>query len=186
MESKKETVIAYHGTDESYLPDILKNGFRANKNPTHWLGNGIYFYLDYELAKWWTTNPTSRFGSPIKNPVVIRASIHSTAKNTLDTRKLDDYRYLAELYEEFWAELTSGTVTKSINELKLRCMFFDWIHSNFVYDIFIAGFEKPQKPYGGDTLKYKFKIPYVEYQLCVFENELIIQKERVDDHDEKA
>lgn len=56
-------ILAYHGTDYNIAKLIITQGFTFNKNPEHWLGNGIYLYQDYSLAKWWTTNPTKNLGT---------------------------------------------------------------------------------------------------------------------------
>lgn len=183
MECNK--IIAYHGTDEQYVNDIINNGFKYHQNEKHWLGNGIYFYLDYALAEWWATSPTSNFGNQIKKPTVIKAKIISNPINTIDTRILDDYMYLLELYDEFFNELCQkGTVVNSISKEQLRCMFFDWVHSQFEgIEIFIAGFEKNKKHNNANDLKYQFKIPYVEYQMCVFDNDLITERERVSNYE---
>ncbi|MBR3809179.1 MAG: hypothetical protein IKK46_02615, partial [Clostridia bacterium] len=55
-----------HGTDASVVNDILKNGFIYKPNDEHWLGDGIYFFLDENLAEWWTTNPTKKSGMHIQ------------------------------------------------------------------------------------------------------------------------
>ena len=34
-------IIAYHGTDQSVVNDIMRNGFRCKPNKEHWLGEGI-------------------------------------------------------------------------------------------------------------------------------------------------
>lgn len=179
-------ITAYHGTDEKYLPDILKNGFKIKNNKHHWLGHGIYFYFDYELAKWWSHSPTSQFGNQNDNPVVIKAEIKSNTKNTIDTRVLDDYKTLLEMYNEFFNELCmKGTVVEKINSKVLRCMFFDWVHNNYEnINVFIAGFEKKKKHKNNNQLKGKFQIPYIEYQICVFDNNLIISKERMNDYEQ--
>ena len=50
----------YHGTEFEIAQKICKEEFICKKNLEHWLGNGIYFYLDKPLAKWWTTNPSKK------------------------------------------------------------------------------------------------------------------------------
>lgn len=183
MEQSK-TITAYHGTDEKYLRDIMNNGFIVKHNPKHWLGNGIYFFLDYDIAKWWSHSPTNLFGTGEKNkkPVVIKVKVCSNPEKVLDTRIFDDYKELLDLYKEFFNELTKGTISDSIGKEKLQCMFFDWVHSNYEIEIFIAGFDKTKtNSRNSNSLKYNFKIPYIEYQMCVFDNRLILQKESVKD-----
>ncbi len=38
---------AFHGTDMKFVESIIKHGFTCKQNDSHWLSNGIYFYLDY-------------------------------------------------------------------------------------------------------------------------------------------
>ncbi|MFR2561553.1 MAG: hypothetical protein ACLS8R_01670 [Anaeromassilibacillus sp.] len=47
--------LAYHGTDRERAEKILAGAFRVKANDEHWLGTGVYFYLDASLARWWTT-----------------------------------------------------------------------------------------------------------------------------------
>ena len=67
----------YHGTDFDIAQKICAEGFMCKTNLEHWLGNGIYFYLDKPLAKWWTTNPSKKFGTVIKQPVVLEQTKES-------------------------------------------------------------------------------------------------------------
>ena len=179
MERTKE-LIAYHGTDEKNIPSIMKNGFKCKSNPKHWLGNGIYFYLDYDRAKWWSSSPTSLFGTgeENKNPAVIKVRICVDPEKIMDTRIRQDYNDLNEMFKEFFQEATEGGIVKDhIDNNQLRCSFFDWVHLNYGIDVFIAGFNKTKKR----DLSDKFKIPYIEYQMCVFDNNLITYKELVKD-----
>ncbi len=172
-----EETIAYHGTDEKYLNDILNMGFKIKENKEHWLGNGIYFFLDYEVAKWWSNSPTKRFGNNNEKPIVIKVNIVSNKENTIDTRYRKDYNELMEKYEKFTKEvLKKGQIVNNITINQLRCSFFDWLHSNYEVDILIVGFIKELKQ---KDLVDKFKIPYSEFQLCVFNDNLIVKKERV-------
>jgi len=183
-------LIAYHGTYAKFVPSILRDGFKCNKNEKHWLGNGIYFYMDLDLAKWWSNTPTKSFGpkslnngykSGDNNSIVLKAEIDSNEDNTIDTRKLENYQWLIDVYPEFEKESRELKVQYKSME-SLRCAFFDWLHSVYPVDVVIAGFNKPKK----SKTNYKnqicddFMIPYIEYQLCVFSNELISNVERVD------
>ena len=40
----------YHNTERSNVEDILKNGFQPKFNEKHWLGQGIYFFSDVDIA----------------------------------------------------------------------------------------------------------------------------------------
>lgn len=94
-------LLLYHGTDKTYAEKILKNGFTIIPNKSHWLGNGVYFYLDYDLAKWWTGKPSQRFGAEITLPCVVSVELDVGNDSVLDLRKLEDYRKCLELFPEF-------------------------------------------------------------------------------------
>ena len=36
----------YHGTDNAHVRSILTTGFRPSTGDTHWLGDGVYFFLN--------------------------------------------------------------------------------------------------------------------------------------------
>ncbi len=82
---------AYHGTDESVAQAIVENGFISRPNREHWLGEGIYFFLDKNLAEWWTTNPTKKSGMRIQTPVVIECTFEIETDKIFDLRNLTDY-----------------------------------------------------------------------------------------------
>lgn len=169
-------MVSYHGTDKKCAEQIQKNGFRVRKNKNHWLGNGVYFFLDQSLAVWWCKSPTSKFGEKIDIPVIIEVDILSNEDNTIDTRLLEHYNWLGEKFEEFKGRFfNSGRVmSKELKEPQVRCAFFDWLHAEFeCADVIIGGFQKKNPAYIQNSVPYEFHIPYVEYQVCVFENELI-------------
>ena len=35
----------YHGTDNAHVRSILTNGFELSRDDSHWLGDGVYFFL---------------------------------------------------------------------------------------------------------------------------------------------
>ena len=58
---------AYHATDQKCLDGILKEGFICKPNKEHWLGNGVYFFIEYELALWWSSTKHKKYGEKIKS-----------------------------------------------------------------------------------------------------------------------
>lgn len=171
---------AYHGTDRKYLADIKKNGFQCKKNEQHWLGNGIYFFLDEKLAEEWAKDTPSLFGHAHNpNPVVIVVLLASTDENTIDTMIEEDNIFLEQCYDEFYKEMKQQgeyfDLSSRIGKNKMRCLFFEWIHRVYGIEIFIVGFEKERKR----NVSQIFGIPKLEYQVCVYDKKLIcIQEER--------
>lgn len=178
---------AYHGTDMSNAESILKNGFRCKPNKHHWLGNGIYFYMDFSLAHWWTTNPTRKFGVKIRNPAIIKCKIQAKNDNVLDLRKLKDYTKFVEIYRnEFLPFLFRGELTSIDNEAidvkTLRCTYCDYLNLKYNYKLIIGTFYLPTQPYMPTEYgKFfeTFNISYIESQICIFDTSVISSKELV-------
>ncbi len=169
-------MLAYHGTNKQCADQITQNGFQCKENDEHWLGNGIYFYLDWNLAEWWAKTPKKDYGTSPRDPVVIQADIDAHDGNTIDTHNLDDFNWLGKQFEEF-KKIYFGTGTvmsKKYKEPQVRCAFFDWLHSEFeCADVVIVGFQKNNATYISASVPYEFHMPYIEYQVCVFSTDLI-------------
>ncbi len=179
---------AFHGTDISNVDSILKSGFKCKPNKQHWLGNGIYFYMDYSLAQWWTTNPTSKFGVNVKNGGIIKCNIIvNDDEYILDLRKLNDYTKFVDIYrKEFIPFLFRGELTTKEHEIidikTLRCTYCDYLRSKYKYKLIIGTFYIPTQPYMPmECGKFfdTFNISYIESQICIFDSSVISSKELV-------
>lgn len=178
---------AYHGTDLSNAESIMKSGFRCRPNKHHWLGNGIYFYMDYSLARWWTTNPTNKFGVHIKKAAIIKCKIYVNNEYILDLRRLKDYTKFAEIYRNeflpflFEGDLISLTENK-VDTKRLRCTYCDYLNIKYRYKLIIGTFYLPNQPYMPTEYgKFfdTFNISYIENQICVFDSNVISSMELV-------
>ena len=50
--------VGYHGTCLKYRYDIETNGLdpiKSKYRADHWLGQGVYFFDDYDKALWWAS-----------------------------------------------------------------------------------------------------------------------------------
>jgi len=181
------TLEAYHGTDLSNAESILKSGFKCLPNKHHWLGNGVYFYMDYSLARWWTTNPTNKFGVRVKKAAVIKCNIFVKNNYILDLRRLKDYTKFVEIYRnEFLPFLFQGnliSVTEDMIDTKtLRCTYCDYLNIKYKYKLIIGTFYLPNQPYMPTEYgKFfeTFNISYIENQICVFDTNIISSMELV-------
>ena len=179
---KNMRFLAYHGTDRERAKKILDHSFLVKANDEHWLGNGVYFYLDRSLAQWWTTRPTKKFGEEVHEPAVLECAIE-TAGFTLDLRKLDDYRWVVEEYAQVIAYLTEKMRVERNSFKRLRCAFCDYLHKQYHLDLMIGTFHLPEQPY----LDFKrtpdfdqLQLSYVETQVCVFNQETIVSKRLIE------
>lgn len=178
---------AFHGTDIHNAENIIKSGFKCKPSKQHWLGNGVYFYIDYSLAKWWTTNPTNKFGTNINIPAVIKCKIRAKSEYILDLRKLKDYNKFVEIYRnEFLPYLFRGDLSSKEQDLidtkTLRCTYCDYLSIKYNYKLIIGTFYLPTQPYMPvENGKFfdTFNISYIESQICIFDSSLILSKELV-------
>lgn len=188
---KKEIYIqAFHATDLENAKNIIYNGFSYRPNKEHWLGNGIYFYLDYSLAEWWATKPSKKFGAEIKTPAILECTIGTEKDKILDLRELTDYHAFAHIYaNEYLPKIFDGTIgiegaNNPINNLeledellkKIRCSFCDYLNEQYELDLIIGTFNLPNQPYLSEVYGKGFKnfsLDYVETQICVFNPEII-------------
>ena len=181
-------ITVYHGTDYDIAELIVSGGFKYNKNDEHWLGNGIYFYSDLSLAKWWTKKPSNKFGADIKKPAIIKCILSIDEDNIMDLSKLEDYLIFSQIYkDEFLPKVYDGDIiipkykgTGRFDSKKLRCSYCDTIKDQYDLKALVGTFNIPHQPYlpkeYGEGFKY-FSINYIETQICVFDADVIIDKQ---------
>lgn len=176
-------LILYHGTDLDIANKIVQSKFSYKSSPYHWLGNGIYFYMDKPLAKWWTSNPSKTFGTKVKVPAIVKTTIQVEEKNILDLRNFKTYHDIAEEFERIFTELYIPHHKKIISEVQIKCIFFDWYFSmHRDIKIIIGNFFSLSQPYFHDDEKNFFthtNLLYGETQVCLNDKyqDIIIDKE---------
>lgn len=180
--SRMINFFAYHGTDLERAKEIVKSDFIYKHNSKHWLGNGVYFYLDYSLAKWWTTNPSKMFGTKINTESIIQVEIEIDENDILDLRILEDYKEFSDIYyNEFIPEIDTGILGEinSHNYKKVRCSFCDYLKNSYDLKCIIGNFDIPSQRYIPNKcrkLSDYLKLHYIETQVCLFDTQLIKTK----------
>lgn len=177
-------IVAYHGTDMSVAKDIVNDRFICKSNKEHWLGDGIYFYPDLSLAKWWTSNPTSKFGVAIEKPAIIKCEIEIDEDRILNLSELSGFTKYIKLIDDFFSVALSDRSRPSerIDYKKWRCAFFNYVFEINEADLIIAPFLVPTQPYfpisKNKTLFEHMNIMYTERQICLREvcQDVIIAK----------
>ena len=91
---------AYHATDRKNIGSIVANGFTYNKYEYHWLGNGVYFFLDKQLAIKWGKNHSAQYGV-IDDCSIIKVLIEVDDDDLCDMRMLDTYCYVKEQFDRY-------------------------------------------------------------------------------------
>jgi hypothetical protein len=180
----------YHGTDYEVAQIIISKGFKFKENKEHWLGNGIYFYNDISLARWWTEKPTNKFGTDIKVPGIVRCVLSVDNDRLLDLRKLDHYIWFSDRYKEFYEYVINSEIviekeeeSKEFKTKQLRCAFCDFLKNKFTIDALVGTFDLPEQPYlpcAYGTGFNKFALHYIETQVCVFNPDIITNKQMAD------
>lgn len=185
-------LIGYHGTDKGVAESIVHDRFRCKPNKEHWLGEGIYLYVDKSLAEWWTTKPTKKHGTEITSPAVIECSIETDEDRVLNLCTLDGYKEYVNLYNSFFRDWTYQLRPKNeVSFKELRCAFFNYVFLLYGIDIIIAPFVLPNQSYmpqyANEQYAKEMHILYTEVQVCIREssqdiikNKIIIELDRRD------
>ena len=138
----------YHGTDYNHALSIQKEGFVIKPSIEHWLGNGVYFYVDDSLAKWWTSKPSKKFGVDVKESGLVICEVDIEHLSVLNLQKLSDYFTFCSLFKkEFWPLYKSRAGKKPVHYKKIRCAYCDYLKAMYGYNAIIGNFYLPDQPY---------------------------------------
>ncbi|AKI57061.1 hypothetical protein ACFKI6_07885 [Streptococcus agalactiae] len=127
-------MLVYHGTGLSNYEEILKTQqFIYQKKKNHWLGNGIYFFVeDFTRAKRWAEG-----NRPNKEtePVVIETNFYFESSELLDLDKSDDLSRLDAFARHFITELQRKRIQiRNMDEHEFHCKLLDaFIYKNKNY-----------------------------------------------------
>lgn len=178
--------VGYHGTCSEYRYSIEKDGFDPEKckhRNDHWLGQGVYFFDDYDKALWWASTISSRHNNC--GSVVYEVVIDAPDEEVLD---LDDNKQLDSFMTETLKTIEEVKKTCSgqmpiFEDSKFRAVFFDYYKQRKGISVIIGTF---QKDYAGYTAKRSCSekemqrkimniigIKFKERQICVSKKECI-------------
>lgn len=171
-------ITVFHGTNLSNARIIKEEGFKVKMNKRHWLGNGIYFFEDYSLAKWWTTNPSENFGTIVDQPAIITCKLLLDSSRILNLLLLEDYTQFVEIFEkEFYPMYKKHNVINfEFDEEVLRCTYCDFLKKGYHIDAIIGNFYIPTQPYLPVIHDLEFErllLTYTEVQYCIFNSKII-------------
>ena len=174
------TFDAYHATDQNNAVLIQYEGFKFHHNDEHWLGNGVYFFIDEALAKKWVEKQPKSFNK-IKNGVVLHVVIDVDESFILDLRNYDDYMIVKEYFEEYVKILEQeDDLSIYCSNKKLLCTIFDELKKEYELQCVISNFSErsntlpKQLKDKREELWRSFHMPFVETQICVFDTSCII------------
>ncbi len=195
-----QKIIGYHGTKAKNVKSILRDGFlvaNPREGDNHWLGHGIYFYADYELAKWWAQTKVSKHNEKYGESdvaAVLKAVVE--ADNILDLDRplaLKQFKeYQQELEKQF---VEQGVVLNFAKGRKrtsdvIRCFWMDAVKQAHNIQVIVYTFTRKNPSYV-DSKYHVYSedeyplasmgLAYHEKQICVTDNENIVDTNIVDD-----
>lgn len=160
-------LIGYHGTLSSNADSIIKTqSFLHSIKDDEWLGPGIYFFLNFELAKRWAEDKRYREHKESDKAVVVKTNIFCSENNYLN---LDDSEILAQMDSEFREVLKAAKLEITLDTPNKRkyaaCKYYAE-----KYNISVISFTFYRK------IRYKaigFEYYRPERQICVLDNNVI-------------
>lgn len=178
----------YHITDTALCEDIICNGFTYDYNPKHYLGQGIYFYNDFEIAKLNMQNGKISYGST-NSKTILHCIISAPQKQVLNL----DNPFHNTKFRKFWNRIVKDIEDNKIqlifksekdfsrNEyLYYKCYALDLYKKENDYNVVIKTFSIDSPTYGESIYNLKFSgIPYLERYICVSQNNYIKHKKSV-------
>ncbi len=171
-------ITGYHGTFKDNVNNILSEGYTPKMRDNHWLGQGIYFYDDIELAKWFASRRYA--GKHGKQISVIKSLLSTIDEKVLDLNTRKGVDFVFEKISEIIDQL--NIVFDKDNEIKNRCILLDIIKEYHQIDIIIKTFQTTSQTYGKVNIEWFEKnyfptgFNYNETQICASNNECIVYK----------
>lgn len=182
----KMNAIGYHGTCSKYRYNIEKNGLdpsKCKRRDDHWLGQGVYFFDDYDKALWWATSISSQNGNC--GGIIFKADIEAPDEEVLnldDNKQLDAFMTKTlETLEE--VKKFCPRQMPIFEDANFRAVFFDYYKEQNEISVIIGTF---QKEFAGYTTKRNYSerelqkkimgiigIKFKERQICVSKKECI-------------
>lgn len=142
---QKMKELGYHGTCSKYQYSIETEGFDPDKSKyrdDHWLGQGIYFFDDYEKSLWWaktTSSQNNNCGS-----IVFESLIEATddiVLNLDDNHQLDAFMTeILHLLEDIQKECPEKMPI--FEEKNFRTVCFDYYKQTKGISVIIGTFRK--------------------------------------------
>ena len=192
-------VVEYHGTSVNFRYSIEKDGLDPQKcryRNNHWLGQGVYFFDDYDKALWWA-KIISSYNSDC-GALIYKSCIEAIDEEVLD---LDDNNQL-DLFLTVIMDTLNEVENECIGEMPqfttetFKAVFFDYYKQTYNISVIIATFQK-------DVVKYMTRrstegikqqkailnnigIYFKEKQICVSKKECINSTKLVYNEEEEV
>ena len=176
----------YHGTCSKYRYSIEKKGLDPSEckhRNDHWLGQGVYFFDDYDKAMWWASSISSQNDNC--GGIIFQSDIDAPDEEVLnldDNKQLDTFiTKTLETLEDI-KKSCSGKMPIFVDS-SFRAVFFDYYKEQNKISVIIGTF---QKEFAGYTTRRNYYerelqkkimgiigIKFQERQVCVSKKECI-------------
>lgn len=177
MTAYENTYSLFHGTTNIFADKIIsEKKFTFLERDDHWLGNGVYFFVDdYSKARWWANQACIRQRTNFKKhspkaTVLFLDSYRIHKDKMLDLDKEDGREkiriYINEL-EKQNVSITKGAATVEQRRASLIQLYVRYYNIKASKKTFVKD----------STLKYQklesFGIENNEVQFCIYDNSTI-------------
>lgn len=192
-------IIGFHGTSSIWRESIDRIGLdpkKSNYRADHWLGQGVYFFKEFVIAKWWAQTIVHKHKEE-NYSLIYKAVVEASEEEILnldDNKQLDKFVTEILKYIDEIEATCSGKMPILTNE-KLRAVFFDYYKQVNNISVMIRTFLKDKVKYGiirrNDDLNKQQKllrtlgIYYNETQICVSNKDVIKSVELVYNDEEE-
>ena len=174
----------FHGTTRT-VANIVKDTskFQYNLRNDHWLGNGIYFFIeDYDKAKWWAKTLARRERKSKASVISLAVTIQRNKILDLDAEKerKDFYQFVLDFIAanpvieglDFTYTSSPNDENIDIDEAKLRCFMLDLIQKINNYDACKFTFVDDKLTYSLPNVNSSI-IRNNAVQLCIYNQSVI-------------
>lgn len=151
----------YHGTDCVSAESICEDQcFSISRGNTHWLGDGVYFFVDIHDATWWGQSSKKKN----KEPAILKAEIYGKCilnfvSSYMDQSQMDEMLKVVE--EKIKKHRKPETISKSGLAIALI------LKKRPNIDVVIAAFDENRRFKYGVHKNKKDIIYRLQVQICV-------------------
>ena len=181
-----KTYKGYHGTVSNYAKKIETDGFTikpSKPEDDHWLGHGIYFYEDYEDARYWAESKSKK---KQQTPVVYKATLEANDEDIFDLDIKMNVIKLAEYEEEYSKFLKEMGIIIKGTDKQYRCTLLDSYKKEFAIMIISYTFENRWSWTENNTKSKVIDIKFKKKQLCATNSSVIKGMCKVFDSEESG
>jgi len=167
-------LIGYHGTFCDNLTSIKENGFTCDIRRNHWLGQGVYFYLD-DFTQTLIYIRSKRKSSKTICVIKTKIFLPEDRNKFLDLNKRKEFHRLINYIKDFVYNPDNNLDFDKNDPETARCFFIDCFSKVNKTELIICGFtHKPTSLIDFEKdIGFSVGIAPTEQQICVKNMKLI-------------